>query len=42
MASPSATYATNFCGVNSDGSSNIGDASGSGGVCFGLRDRETE
>lgn len=41
MASPNATNATNFCNVHSDGSSNSG-ASYSNGVCFGLRDRETE
>ena len=43
LASPDATNATNFCNVNSDGSSNNNNnASNSNGVCFGLRDRETE
>lgn len=42
MASPYATNATYFCAVNSDGSSNNNNASNSNGVCFGLRDRETE
>ena len=42
MASPNATNATNFCNVNRDGSSNNNNASNSNGVCFGLRDRETE
>lgn len=36
LASPRATNATDFCSVNSGGSSNDGDASYSGGVCFGL------
>lgn len=42
MASPNASNSTNFCNVNSDGSSNNNNASNGGGVCFGLRDRETE
>ena len=42
MASPDASYSTNICNVNSDGSSNNNNASNSNGVCFGLRDRETE
>lgn len=42
MASPNATNATNFCSVHGDGSSNAVNASYSNGVCFGLRDRETE
>lgn len=36
LASPDATNATYFCTVHGDGSSNIGGASASGGVCFGL------
>lgn len=37
LASPSATNATTFCGVSSvGGSSGYGNASDSGGVCFGL------
>lgn len=42
LASPNASNSTNFCNVNSDGSSNNNNASNSNGVCFGLRDRETE
>lgn len=43
MASPNASNSTNFCNVNSDGSSNNNNnASNSNGVCFGLRDRETK
>lgn len=42
MASPNASNSTNFCNVNSDGSSSYYDASSSHGVCFGLRGRETE
>lgn len=42
MASPNASNSDNFCNVNSDGSSNNSNASNSYGVCFGLRDRETE
>lgn len=42
MASPNASNTTNFCNVNSDGSSYANNASYSYGVCFGLRDRETE
>lgn len=36
LASPRATNAARFCTVDSDGSSNGDDASGSNGVCFGL------
>lgn len=36
LASPHATGATTFCGVNSGGSSSNGNASSSNGVCFGL------
>lgn len=36
LASPDATDATNFCNVNSGGSSGDNNASGSYGVCFGF------
>lgn len=36
LASPNATYATYFCTVDSDGSSNYSNASFSNGVCFGF------
>lgn len=36
LASPRAADAAYFCVVNSDGSSNANNASGSSGVCFGL------
>lgn len=36
LASPSATYATGFCYVYSDGSSYAADAGASYGVCFGF------
>lgn len=36
LASPYATNATHFCNVASGGSSDRNNASGSGGVCFGL------
>lgn len=36
LASPNATNATNFCNVNSDGSSTTSAASNSNGVCFGF------
>lgn len=42
MASPNATNAANFCNVNDNGSSNNNNASNSNGVCFGLRERQTE
>ena len=42
MASPNATNATNFCNVNDNGSSINSNASYSTGVCFGLRERQTE
>ena len=36
LASPDASDSTYVCYVGSDGSSNYGDASGGGGVCFGF------
>ena len=36
LASPISTSAASFCAVNSDGSSNYGNAGYSGGVCFGF------
>ena len=42
MASPNASNSTNFCNVNDNGSSNNNNASNSNGVCFGLRERQTE
>ncbi len=36
LRSPRASYATDFCSVNSDGAANAGFASGSLGVAFGL------